>query len=161
MPFTFRGRSGSHAVVPPKGACGKLQASCEHPSLIVSVEPELGPNTDLLGTSPKASLGQYPCWRHEGGSWEYSSGLLLPGCADLNGLATVGDPCCGGGPRWASMQGLGSEEASGGWTPAPCTGEQRQSLLVCRFMKQSSSDQLRPRGGTISGLSFNLSCFCS
>lgn len=31
--------------------------------IIVSTEPEQGPNTDLLGTSPKASLGQYATWQ--------------------------------------------------------------------------------------------------
>lgn len=30
--------------------------------VIASTEPEQGPNTDLLGSSPKASLGQYAGW---------------------------------------------------------------------------------------------------
>lgn len=30
---------------------------------IASTEPEHGPNMDLLGTSPKASLGQYATWQ--------------------------------------------------------------------------------------------------
>lgn len=36
---------------------------------IASTEPEHGPNIDLLGTSPKASLGQYTSWQ-EAVPWE-------------------------------------------------------------------------------------------
>jgi hypothetical protein len=30
--------------------------------VIAPTEPEHGPNTDLLGTSPKSSVGQYNSW---------------------------------------------------------------------------------------------------
>lgn len=57
---------------------------------IAFTEPEHGPNMDLLGTSPKASLGQYTSWQEWGvlgacGPWEFFSDLLLPVWTEVPG----------------------------------------------------------------------------
>ena len=57
---------------------------------IASTEPEHGPNIDLLGTSPKASLVQYTSWQEggalgEGGPWGFFSDLLLPVWTEVPG----------------------------------------------------------------------------
>lgn len=53
---------------PVRGSHRKLCALPLTPT-IASTEPEQGPNMDLLGTSPKASLGQYAAWQVRG-DWE-------------------------------------------------------------------------------------------
>ena len=59
-------------------------------STIAFTEPEHGPNMDLLGTSPKASLGQYTSWQEwhvlgAGGPWGFFSDLLLPMWTEVPG----------------------------------------------------------------------------
>lgn len=54
--------------LPLRGSHCKLCSLYLTPT-IASTEPEHGPNMDLLGTSPKASLGQYATWQVQA-HWE-------------------------------------------------------------------------------------------
>lgn len=95
-------------------------------STIAFTEPEHGPNMDLLGTSPKASLGQYTSWQEWGvlgacGPWEFFSDLLLPVWTEVPGDRTS---CLSGvGPEIeavaAALTEGTSKQALGGWCPRP------------------------------------------